>query len=311
MMGEGHSHKILIVDDDPDISKMLKMFLSGKGYAIEVAYNGIEALEKYKTCTPCLIILDINMPEMNGNDVLEALRKDPNFHKVRTIILTASNLLSYKTKFLGSGADDYITKPFQPEEFLARVQAQLRSNELLEAIEKEKDKYVNLSFRDPLTGLYNRRYLQEIFPKIWAISSRENMPLACVMLDIDYFKNLNDTYSHQAGDAVLQGISKAIEKELRRADILARYGGEEFVILMNNTSLEGAYHCTEGIRMRVESTPFSFRDMELKVTLSAGITERQKNEIPSTEELLHSADKALYVAKMGGRNQVRIFNEGK
>ncbi len=304
-----HHHKILIVDDDPGTTELVKMCLAGKGYEIQIANDGPEALEKYKAELPCLIILDIMMPEMSGEDVLEALRQDSQFHKVRVIILTASTELSYKTLLLGKGADDYITKPFATEEVLARIQAQLRSNEIFEDIEREKEKYIHLSFKDSLTGVYNRRYLQVILPKIWAISIREDMPLSCVMLDIDHFKKVNDNYSHQAGDVVLQCIAKKAEDGARGADVVARYGGEEFVILMNNTNIEGAVYHIEEIRNKIEEMTVQYHNLNLKVTISAGVSERKLNAITTGEKLIHSADKALYAAKNGGRNQVRAYSQ--
>ncbi|MCP3848853.1 MAG: diguanylate cyclase, partial [Gammaproteobacteria bacterium] len=218
---------VLIVDDVPTNIQVLAGFLK-KHYQLKVATNGKQALVIIKQQRPDLILLDIDMPEMNGYEVCQTLKDNPETQNIPIIFVTANNQEEDEEKGLQLGAVDYITKPIRPSIVTARVNTQIM-------LKQQYDQLRNMAIKDQLTDLYNRHYLFEAAHQRIANAIRHNHALSILMLDIDHFKRINDQYGHPTGDAVLVALANLLKKQCRDEDIIARFGGEEFVILLDQT----------------------------------------------------------------------------
>jgi two-component system cell cycle response regulator len=292
--------KILIVDDDRAITALVQEYLEQNGYRVTVCYDTYVAEELLQTEQPDLIVLDILFPCGDGIEFCRRIRSNPQWGIVPVIFLSVKGELQDKLAGFSTGADDYLCKPFKVEELGARIQAIL--NRLASSRE--------LVLQDELTKVFNRRYLQMRLTKEIAAAKRRDVNFAVAMLDIDYFKKVNDRYGHLVGDEVLQCFTDKLMSNLRAADIICRYGGEEFVILMPDTSLENAYKIILRVQVLIGSQPLQLfkNQMEIAVTFSVGIAGFPQNG-SSGEELLAAADHALYEAKVAGRNRVTLFGE--
>ena len=230
---------ILLVDDETINLNALSGMLN-KTYNIVTASSGFEAIDIISKKNIDLILLDIVMPKMDGFAVCKALKVDFKTKKIPIIFLTTKTDEESIEKAYEIGCVDYVIKPFRLKELLSRIKRELSMQKMVHKLEL-------LSITDSLTGLYNRRYFTEVSKHILDLAKRENKPLSVVMIDIDNFKNINDTYGHQVGDKALVSLSKRLMKCQRKSDIICRYGGEEFVILFPNTSLDGAVRHTRNV----------------------------------------------------------------
>ena len=291
--------KILIVDDDADIIEVVKVRLISEGYNVLVASNGKEALHMLEEETPDLIILDVMMPDMDGFETCKRIksRKDKGYLPI--IMLTVSDTPDEKVKGLDLGASDYITKPYEADEFMARIRAGLRAK-------REYDRILQMAEKDSLTGLYNRRSLDVRLSEEFSRAQRYTREFSIIMLDIDHFKAVNDTYGHQMGDVVLKQVADLIEKSLRKSDVPYRYGGEEFVILATETGIAGAKMCAERIRMSCHENSFGEEKQPVSIAMSGGISCYPQSSVENAEELLRKADSAMYEAKAAGGNCISI-----
>jgi len=318
---------VLVIDDTPPNLHLLISMLTRKGYEVSGVSDGLTALSIMQTTMPDLVLLDINMPNMNGFQVCEQLKLVDSTRDIPVIFISARDEVLDKVQAFAVGGVDYITKPFQIAEVLARVENQLtlrrlqkqlqEQNErlkqeinsriiaetLLQEANKKLERLVNL---DGLTQLANRRCFDEYLDQEWQRLAREHLPLSLIMCDIDFFKNYNDTYGHVVGDDCLRKVSLLIKQSVRRpADLAARYGGEEFVLVLPNTDIEGSMAIAEIIRQGLLELAIPHEDSAVSqlVTLSMGVTSLipMVDSLPSV--LLTAADYALYRAKELGRNQ--------
>jgi two-component system, cell cycle response regulator len=315
--------RILVVDDHPDNVQVLRARLEARGYLVDEAGDGEEALERvYTPPPPDLILLDIMMPKIDGLEVVRRIKSDPTLPFIPVIMQTALDTTENVVQGLDAGADDYIAKPIKFSELDARVKSLLRIQSLQASLEqREKELSVAnaqlliMSSTDALTGVANRRSLEERLHDMWEHSQRLHEPLSLVMCDIDHFKHVNDDYGHQAGDAVLQQFATLLQAEAREIDKVGRYGGEEFVLLLPGTVLDAAVTFAERIRERVEKYAFTFENgQSVHRTMSCGVAARPHPRVGDQDALIKAADDALYVAKETGRNRVvrfdsREFNE--
>ena len=313
--------RILIVDDHEDNIELLRARLEAWGYRTVCAMDGASALRSVYESPPDLILLDVMMPEIDGIEVARRIKADGSLPFIPIIMQTALDSIEHKVEGLDAGADDYITKPIHFSELQARVRSLLRIKALQEKVanrERElsemNDRLLLISRTDGLTGIANRRHIEERLHEMWEHASRLNEPLSCVMCDIDKFKSVNDTYGHQAGDAVLKQFAEVLTHEAREIDRVGRYGGEEFIVLLPGTVLDAAVTFAERVRSAIEERTFTFEGGSLRRTVSAGVAAWPHPRVHSHEELIKAADSALYVAKETGRNRVirfdsREFNE--
>jgi diguanylate cyclase (GGDEF)-like protein len=305
---------LLIVDDTPENIAVLFNFLSGHGFKILVAENGEDALENAQDERPDLILLDVIMPGIDGFETCRRLKSNPPTQEIPIIFITALSDTLDKVKAFKLGAVDYITKPFQQEEVLARVNTHLTirklQNELQaqkEALEKANLELQRLATLDSLTQIANRRRLDEYLQREWRRAAREQTLLSLILCDIDYFKNYNDSYGHQAGDDCLQQVAEALSRTVKRAgDLVARYGGEEFTVILPNTPVEGAMQIARLIQQNLQALKIVHPQSAVSeyVTLSIGVTSTVPTPQDSPEKLINVADNALYEAKREGRNRI-------
>lgn len=279
--------KIMIVDDARPIREMIKMHLDSEGYELIEAQNGAEAIAMAAEQLPDFIILDIMMPEMDGLQACRIIRENPACASTYIAILSARGDTADKVNGLDTGADAYMVKPFEAEELKAQIRAGLRVSD-----ERKRGMY------DSLTGLLNRRAFIDISRREIALHTRHNQPLSFVMIDLDHFKQVNDTHGHDAGDEVLRSLGRIIQAGCRPSDLPFRWGGEEFAWLLPHTNLEGAFKASERLRKAIEATEFGNVG---HLTASLGATEF-RHKIDSVEDMYKRADKALYQAKANGRN---------
>ena len=289
---------ILIVDDEvANINVLIHLLLNE--YTLHVAKDGPTAIEMARTHMPDLILLDIIMPGMDGYQVLEELRASEDTKNIPVIFVSGLNSDDDEAKGLSLEVADYISKPLVAAIVKFRIRNQIRIINYLRIIER-------LSMTDSLTGLNNRRSFNDRLRQEWGRAVREEISLSLIMLDIDNFKNYNDTYGHQAGDLVLKAVAGIFDNMLKRStDFVARWGGEEFIILLSGTDREGAVKLAEDIRTEVENTEIElYNGISTKVTVSAGVSELIPNQEDIIDRFISDADKAMYIAKSQGRNRV-------
>ncbi len=318
--------KVLIVDDDPAMLRLLAEYLDTAGYEILQATNGRDALHIVLSEAPPIVISDLVMPEFNGAELCRALRQHEGVRFVYVIILTAHGESERIAEALEAGADDFLTKPVSQSELLARLRAadhisrleadlSRRTREIHRlnaemAITADKlaaanDKLRRMVTLDELTGLLNRREALSRLQQLWGLRDRYGHPFSCVMLDVDNFKQFNDTYGHAAGDMVLRETAKVLQSQVRQTDFVCRVGGEEFLILCQGVAAAGASVCAEHLRTAVADHDFRWESQHLKVTISLGVAE-WRAEMKSTDDILRAADRAMYASKEAGRNRVTV-----
>lgn len=287
---------VLIIDDSADVHRLLRARLKIEDLTFISAGDGTEGLrEATRTPAPSLILLDLDMPGVNGFETLKKLKDTPATVSIPVIVLSGSHGVEDKVRAFELGAVDYITKPFEFTELRARVSAALRTQRLLEMLAQRAQ-------IDGLTGLWNRECFDRRWSEEFSRTQRRGHKLAVALLDIDHFKKINDTFGHPAGDAVLQGVARVLQRECRASDLACRYGGEEFVLLMPETDAKDAAKVCERIRFAVQSIVWA-RHPEHTVTISAGVAAGTAGL--SAAEWLEIADKNLYAAKNDGRNRVQ------
>jgi diguanylate cyclase (GGDEF)-like protein len=296
---------IAIVDDDPAIRRLVRLFLKRSGYEIVEFATGEEGRAALLTIEWDLAILDRRLPDMDGVDLCQELKSNPAFKSRYVIMLTGEDEQEDKVQGLDLGADDYITKPFQYPELLARIRAAKRIVDLQKELRETNKRLELLSITDGLTKLYNHRHFQDELARAFEESARYERPLSLAIIDLDFFKKVNDTYGHAVGDEVLKAVAQMFQESIRSTDLAARYGGEEFGVMMPETDMDDAIAFAEKIRSLIETTSIDTQAGSISVTVSIGVSTIPHPKIHSAKELIVSADKALYRAKKGGRNQVQ------
>lgn len=292
--------KVLVVDDNPRNIRLLTDILEDENYEVYSVDHGLPVVEMTHTLKPDIILLDIMMPGLDGFEVCRQLKNNYEIKDIPIIMVTAKTDSIDVKNALDLGAFDYIKKPLDEVEVVARVQSALRFKE-------HQDRLKEMAMKDGLTGLYNHTLLMELFEKEVSQRSRDNSDTAFIMLDIDYFKKVNDTYGHMAGDMILKELSAILLDSVRTGDIVGRYGGEEFGIVLGNTDEKSAIEICERIRQRIEDNLFSTEDQTIHITISMGISIKKGGALASTSEVIKKADEALYKAKNDGRNRVVLL----
>jgi len=309
--------KLLLVEDEPTQLLVMQRVLGQAGYAVETAANGAEALERISQGQFQMLVTDWDMPGMDGVTLCRRIRESqaelPGYLYI--LLLTSHDSTESLVTGLEAGADDYVSKPPKTPELLARLKAGQRVLQLEQSLREAKDKIQQLSITDPLVGTFNRRYLNDQLVHEVERARRYGHPLAAVMADLDFFKNVNDQHGHQAGDDVLRGFVALAKVSIRHSsDWVARYGGEEFVVVLPETDLAGAATTAEKIRSCCATTPFQTTVGRLVVTASFGVASLDPGSGPiaaAAESLLRRADAALYRSKHEGRNRITIADELK
>ncbi|MDG9669618.1 diguanylate cyclase [Hahella sp. CR1] len=293
---------ILVIDDSADVIKHLHSILKDDARII-FATNGLDGLNIAKKRQPHLIMLDINMPEMNGYEVCRALKADPQTELIPVVFVTAHLSISHEIEAIEAGAVDYITKPINGRLAKARINAHLTARLHAEMLRV-------LAVSDGLTGAFNRRFFDETLAGEVRRHQRSNHPLALILLDVDYFKPYNDCYGHLKGDECLVAIVNEMLLAFQRAgEVVARYGGEEFAVILPNTNVEEAKKCGENIRSKIANLNIPHINSEVAncVTVSVGVAVKESTLTICGPDLIKKSDLALYQAKKNGRNQVMVI----
>jgi diguanylate cyclase (GGDEF)-like protein len=301
--------KVLLVEDNKTQAELIKQFLDKRGFDVIWAENGMAALKAAKTGQIDLILLDVVLPDIDGNEVCRWLKLNEDTRSVPVIMLTEKRATLDKVAGLESGANDYLPKPFDESELNARIYVQLRSKLQHDELKKKNrqledmlTKVETLATMDSLTGLSNRRRFETILENEFRRSVRYQHSLSCMMIDIDHFKEVNDMFGHQIGDTVLKEIAQVIQSNIREVDTAARWGGEEFTVLSPNTPTKNAKIAAARILKAISRQAFTGLG-DQKITVSIGIAGLPDSSIDTQEKLVHAADLALYEAKKKGRNR--------
>jgi two-component system, cell cycle response regulator len=298
--------RILYAEDDAAIAELIKTLLENKGYLTQWARDGEEVMHLIPAFKPSLILLDVMMPKMNGYAVLEQLQQHSEYKAIPVIFLTVKAETDSKVVGLRMGSYDYITKPFDIEELLARVETVLRIKSEHDRLLQVNRRLADLSMTDPLTGLYNRRFLTERLREEIDRAKRYQYPIACIIIDIDDFKKVNDSYGHVQGDQVLQQVALLLKNSTRVVDIVVRYGGEEFLVILPQTDIGGAEIVGERFRNMILEKGALVNNTFYPITISLGASAFASANISSEVELVKQADTALYLAKRQGKNRLAI-----
>ena len=287
---------IILIVDDVSINLQALALILKDDYRIKVASSGAQALTlAEQEPLPDLILLDVQMPVINGYDVLKLLQENRETAQIPIIFVTGKDSEDDEEYGLSLGAVDYIVKPIRPSIVKARVKTQIM-------IKQQRDLLTKMATTDHLTGLYNRHYMSDMLSKKVARVKRHGEALSVIIVDIDHFKNVNDTFGHLIGDIILKEVGKVLLDSARKEDIAARFGGEEFILILDNCSLEDAQRKAQGLRKQIEA----LHPQEIAITASFGVAQLDES-IEKYEDLLKNADKALYRAKEEGRNQVIAY----
>jgi diguanylate cyclase (GGDEF)-like protein len=301
---------ILVIDDSAQVRDQIIRTLRGLAVSDHFLEAG-DGLEGFKTAlnNPVdLILCDLEMPRMDGFKFIAMLQSREELKDIPVILLTGREDRELKIKGLEQGACDYVTKPFDPGELVARVRVQLKIKSLQDELKESNEKLKELSNTDPLTRLYNRRFLMSTLDSEFQRSQRQKEQLSLVLLDIDHFKRVNDSYGHQEGDNVLVAVAGLVKSMVRRYDIAARYGGEEFVVILPATGLHQALQFAERCRDGVQNIAFPGALRDLTITVSLGVATYPSEKIDNVAALFKQTDDALYRAKQGGRNRVAVMS---
>jgi two-component system cell cycle response regulator len=293
--------RILVADDSMVIRSVLRKQLQEQGHVVIEAVDGEDALRAGREEGPDVILLDVEMPRLDGHHVLAELRSHPATEHIPVVFLTARATTDDVVEGLRLGAHDYLRKPFEPAELLARVSAALRVKRLQDELRIRNTELEAASRTDALTGLPNRRHLQEQLAAAGSAAERHGHSVAVLMVDVDHFKSVNDRLGHAGGDHVLRRIALTLATACRAEDVAGRWGGEEFLVVSPASTASGAAALAERIRAAAESEAISVDGMEHPaVTVSVGVAVGSAD----MEAIVRDADAALYEAKAAGRNRV-------
>ncbi|MBF0153777.1 MAG: diguanylate cyclase [Magnetococcales bacterium] len=287
--------KILLVDDSRSAREHMKRLLHKHNFMVLEAANGVEALKLLGQDEEIrLVVTDYNMPVMDGYELTRTIRQKWGKDQMGILGISSHGANVLSARFLKIGANDFLGKPFLEEEFTCRVTRNVENLERIQALE-------DAAVRDFLTGLHNRRFLREVGLQLFSGMRSGKLALCAAVLDVDFFKKVNDTHGHDAGDAVLKTMGTILKKHFAKSDVVARVGGEEFCILVVNRSKEALQELFENLRAAIQKTTIIHLGTTIPVTVSIGVTMQKAD---SLDALVNQADAALYVAKQSGRNRV-------
>ncbi|MDH3744606.1 MAG: diguanylate cyclase [Acidobacteriota bacterium] len=297
---------ILVIDDSALVRKYLGNVLQKSGICrdVLVAEDGQKGLDVLRRVPVDLVVCDVVMSRVDGFEFLSQKNESPSHDAVPVIMLTSDQALESKIRCLDAGASDYLVKPFHDEELIARAKIHLKIKDLQDQLRIKNEELGRLARLDSLTGLANHHHFLETLKKELSRADRHEAPVALGMVDVDYFKKVNDTHGHQVGDQTLLAIVARLRKSLREHDSLGRYGGEEFGMILVNADSEGAYLAAERCRQSIERSPIQLDEISLPITVSIGVATTSNPSGETVTDLVARADKALYLAKGQGRNRV-------
>jgi diguanylate cyclase (GGDEF)-like protein len=302
----GSKYEILVVDDSPVYRKLVEQILTAQPFTLLFARNGQEALELYRKHSPCMVITDWMMPDLSGPELCQQIRADRSEAYTYLIVMTSNTEKGNVVKALEAGADDYLTKPFDPGEMLARIGVGRRIVDLNRELAIQRLELEEAARTDPLTGLPNRRAIEDWASRQLRGSARHGFPFWVVLGDIDCFKSVNDTFGHDAGDIVLKTFADLLKKNTRASDMCARLGGDEFLMVLTHVAGENIEATVNRFREQFAVLSFPFKGKSVSVTASFGVFGTHGKDYQEFATIIRKADQLLYEAKRYGRNLVRV-----
>lgn len=293
--------RLLIVEDSPSQAARLQSTLESEGYEVCVAVRGDQVFPLIEKEEPDLVILDLKLPDRDGFELCGDIKAAAGDRFLPVVMLTVLADVDNRVKGFDFGADDYIVKPYDPAELIARVAAMLR-------IRSHNEKALIRSVTDSLTGLYNRRFVEQRLREELRSSRRTGLPVACVLLDVDHFKAVNDNHGHAAGDRVLKELAHIFSREKRREDVVARYGGEEFLLVLRACDIESARIVADRLRQACQDCDWRAAGVPQEIAVSAGVVAfPHPLADASVAIMISAADSAMYEAKRQGRNRICLY----
>ena len=300
--------KVLLAEDDPGSRRLVNVHLSAAGYEVIEAEDGQLAWELFQRETFQIVITDWMMPKMDGPTLIHNIRSNGKKSYTYIIMLTAIDDKPKVVMGLEAGADEYLTKPFDSRELIARVASGERILKLEEQLTQARHEMETLAMHDGLTGMFNRRAIEEYTEAELDLARRKERPLSVILLDIDYFKAINDQYGHSIGDHTLQQLAGILPRNLRQYDRIGRWGGDEFIVILPDTKISEAIMIADRMRITTAETKLSLENGEYyTVQISLGVA-CASGSYPSLKKLVDAADLAMYQAKQAGRNHVCSFD---
>jgi len=300
---------VLVIDDSPGARHQILDGLKSAGL-FQVYHEAESVIDGFKIALSeavDVILCDLDMPGMDGFKFLSMIKTRKELQDIPVILVTGVNDQDSKIRGLERGASDYLTKPYDPAELIARVKVQLKIKTLQDSLKKSNQALMELSNTDPLTHLSNRRFLMKTLEKELQRCERSQKPMALIMVDVDHFKPVNDTYGHQQGDVVLQTLADQMKAHLRDYDLAARFGGEEFALVLPETALAEAVQVAERLRVAISELRIPTDHDEIRLTISLGVATYPHPKVRTVDNLILEADRALYNAKEKGRNRVETI----
>jgi diguanylate cyclase (GGDEF)-like protein len=297
---------VLVADDSPVYRKLVEHALAEDSCSVSFASSGHQAIEILEREHPDLVVTDWMMPDLTGIELCQRIRTNAESSYTYVIILTSNAEKENVVKGLSAGADDYLTKPFDRNELLARVHVGRRLIDLHRQIEAKNKLLEELALTDPLTGLPNRRAIEDWSARQLSGAARHGFPIWVVLMDLDHFKNVNDTYGHDAGDTVLKKFGEVLRANTRLSDISGRIGGEEFLLVLTHADQSSVAVVLGRIRQQLAAERFECNGSAINVTASFGVAGFSGKKAPEFKQLLKQADAALYRAKDLGRDRVEL-----
>jgi diguanylate cyclase (GGDEF)-like protein len=304
---ENNKRRILVVDDDDVSRELVGKALQFEGYQVRLAESGAEGVAVLNDWMPHLVLLDMNMPGMNGLETLVRLRARDEY--VSVLFVSANSRIEDVIRGLDAGADDYICKPFDVGELLARVRSQLRIKDLNDNLKRANDRLKELIDIDDLTGLFNMRSLYKKLDFELDRARRYNRSVCVLMMDLDHFKQVNDKHDHLFGSYVIKSVGKIVRDNIRKVDFAARYGGDEYLVVLTEIARDGAVTFANRLRAKIAESEFANEFYSIRLTASLGMAIANPNTLEiDARALVRYADRALYSAKELGRNRVEVFD---
>ena len=298
---------IVVADDDAITREYVAGLLRGHGFRVEMFENGSGAADRVARGKVSLALLDVLMPAVSGIEACRLIKSITVDDFVPVILLTGKTDADSRVEGLRIGADDYVCKPFDERELLARVQSMLRIKTMHDEVQQAKQRLEQLAVQDELTGLYNYRYLHTRLAEEFKRAQRYREPLACAMLDIDGLQRHNDTYGAEAGDQILTEVARRMRIAVREIDVMARYGGDEFLMVLPSTHFSGAVAVADRTWRAIIESPMRIGVDEIAVSASVGVALYPSRDVASKDELLKATDRALAQAKQDGKGGICVF----
>lgn len=305
----GRQPRIVVADDDRLARQMLVAILLQAGFQVDAVDDGQEAIELVGRGGVDLVLLDIVMPRLSGLEACKLLKAMTAETFLPVVLVTGKTDTASRIEGLKIGADDYVCKPFDEDELLARVGAMLRIKRLHDHVAAQRAHLEQLSVHDEMTGLYNYRYLFARLNEEFKRAERYHEPFACVLVDIDQLRRLNETGGRPLGDVVIKRVSDGIRRSVREVDVVARYGGEEFLVVLPSTHFAGSVTVAERIWRETSGSPIDYAGSSTEFTVSIGVSLYPSRDVRTKDALLRAAESALYQAKREGGNRICVFQQ--